>query len=82
MFRQYYGTVCDTINRYLRDRIKTEDVAQEMFAELWTKRSQLTIHTSIPAYLRRNMVPPEVTTYTSVSADAPVPVESNHGPNQ
>ena len=56
MFRQYYGTVCNTINHYLRDRIKTEDVAQEMFAELWTKRSQIAIHTSLPAYLRRMAV--------------------------
>jgi RNA polymerase sigma-70 factor (ECF subfamily) len=48
--------VCNTINHYLRDRTKTEDVAQEMFAELWVKRNQLTIHTSVPAYLRRMAV--------------------------
>jgi RNA polymerase sigma-70 factor (ECF subfamily) len=56
MFRQYYGMVCNTINHYLRDRNRTEDVAQEMFAELWAKRNQLTIHTSVPAYLRRMAV--------------------------
>jgi len=56
MFRQYYGMVCNTINHYLRDRNRTEDVAQEMFAELWMKRNQLTIHTSVPAYLRRMAV--------------------------
>ncbi len=56
MFRQYYGMVCNTINHYLRDRNRTEDVAQEMFAELWSKRQQLTIHTSVPAYLRRMAV--------------------------
>jgi RNA polymerase sigma-70 factor (ECF subfamily) len=56
MFRQYYGMVCNTINHYLHDRNRTEDVAQEMFAELWSKRQQLTIHTSVPAYLRRMAV--------------------------
>jgi len=56
MFRQYYGMVCNTINHYLRDRNRTEDVAQEMFAELWAKRNQLNIHTSVPAYLRRMAV--------------------------
>jgi RNA polymerase sigma-70 factor (ECF subfamily) len=56
MFRQHYAMVCNTINHYLRDRSRTEDVAQEMFAELWVKRNQLTIHTSVPAYLRRMAV--------------------------
>jgi RNA polymerase sigma-70 factor (ECF subfamily) len=56
MFRQYYNMVCNTINFYLRDRNSTEDVAQEMFAELWAKRNQLIIHTSVPAYLRRMAV--------------------------
>jgi len=56
MFKQYYGMVCNTINHYLRDRSKTEDVAQELFAELWVKRNQLIIHTSVPAYLRRMAV--------------------------
>lgn len=56
MFRQYYSMVCNTINHYLRNRTITEDVAQEMFAELWVKRDQLTIHTSVPAYLRRMAV--------------------------
>ncbi len=48
--------VCNTINHYLRDRIQAEDVAQEIFAELWVKRNQLVIHTSVPAYLRRMAV--------------------------
>jgi len=56
MFKQHYGMVCNTINHYLKDRSKTEDVAQDMFAELWAKRNQLNIHTSVPAYLRRMAV--------------------------
>jgi len=41
---------------YVRDRTKTEDIAQEIFTELWIKRDQLHIHTSVPAYLRRMAV--------------------------
>lgn len=56
MFKQHYPFVCQAIYRILRDRHKTEDVAQEVFAELWSKRDQLHIHTSVPAYLRRMAV--------------------------
>ena len=56
IFKQYYGLVCNTIYQYIRDKTKTEDVAQEIFAELWQKREQIIIHTSLPAYLRRMAV--------------------------
>jgi len=56
LFKQYYTFVCNVIHMYVRDRSKTEDIAQEMFAELWIKREQLNIHTSVPAYLRRMAV--------------------------
>jgi RNA polymerase sigma-70 factor (ECF subfamily) len=56
LFKLHYTFVCNVINQYVRDRSKTEDIAQEMFAELWTKREQLNIHTSVPAYLRRMAV--------------------------
>ena len=56
LFKQHYAFVCNVINRYVHDRSKTEDIAQEIFAELWTKRDQLVIHTSVTAYLRRMAV--------------------------
>ena len=56
MFKQHYAFVCNVIHMYVRDRTKTEDIAQEIFAELWIKRDQLLIHTSVPAYLRRMAV--------------------------
>ena len=56
MFKQHYAFVCNVIHMYVRDRTKTEDIAQEIFAELWIKRDQLHIHTSVPAYLRRMAV--------------------------
>ena len=56
LFKQYYGFVCNIIHAYIKDRSKTEDIAQEMFMELWVKRDQLQIHTSTSAYLRRMAV--------------------------
>lgn len=53
IFRQHYPFVCNVIFRYVPDRSKVEDIAQELFAELWQKRDNLHIHTSLGAYLRR-----------------------------
>jgi RNA polymerase sigma-70 factor (ECF subfamily) len=56
LFKLHYAFVCSVINRYVRDRSRAEDIAQDMFAELWAKRDQLHIHTSATAYLRRMAV--------------------------
>ena len=53
MFKQHYAYVCQVVFRYIRDKSKVEDIAQEIFAELWVKKDVIHIHTSIPAYLRR-----------------------------
>lgn len=56
LFKLHYAFVCNVINRYVHDRARTEDIAQEIFAELWMKRDHLVIHTSVTAYLRRMAV--------------------------
>ena len=56
LFKQYYPFVCHIIRSYVKDKSITEDIAQELFTELWVKREQLNIHTSVPAYLRRMAV--------------------------
>ena len=56
LFKLHYAFVCNVINRYVHDKAKTEDIAQEIFAELWVKRDKLIIHTSVTAYLRRMAV--------------------------
>ena len=53
LFRQHYSFVCQVVYRYVQDKSRVEDIAQELFAELWQKKDSLLIHTSIPAYLRR-----------------------------
>ena len=56
LFKLHYAFVCNVINRYVHDIARTEDIAQDIFAELWVKREQLVIHTSVTAYLRRMAV--------------------------
>ncbi|HYD90842.1 MAG TPA: sigma-70 family RNA polymerase sigma factor, partial [Flavobacterium sp.] len=56
MFRQHYPFVCNVISKYVIDRSKVEDIAQELFMELWVKKENILIHTSLPAYLRRMAV--------------------------
>lgn len=53
LFKKYYAYVCQVIFRYVPDRGKTEDIAQELFTEVWMKRESLQIHTSVSAYLRK-----------------------------
>lgn len=56
LFTKYYGFVCQVIFRYVKDKDKTEDIAQDMFMELWQKKDHWTIHSSPQAYLRKMAV--------------------------
>ncbi|MEM1322157.1 MAG: RNA polymerase sigma-70 factor [Bacteroidota bacterium] len=53
IFRQHYASLCLTANRVLRNTTKAEDLVQDVFFELWRKRKQLHIHSSLAAYLKR-----------------------------
>ncbi|MDQ3016243.1 MAG: hypothetical protein M3R25_05945, partial [Bacteroidota bacterium] len=50
IFRQHFAFVCGVIHKYVADKAKVEDIAQEIFTELWVKKDQLHIHTSLGAY--------------------------------
>ena len=53
LFRQYYGFLCHAVYKIIPDTTLVEDIAQDVFYELWRKRSRLSIKTSLKAYLRR-----------------------------
>jgi RNA polymerase sigma-19 factor, ECF subfamily len=53
IFRQYYVFVCRAIIRIIPHGHAAEDLAQEVFHDLWKKRDSLTIKSSLRAYLRR-----------------------------
>lgn len=53
LFRTHYASMCRSAYRILPDEHLVEDLAQEVFLELWKKREKHTIKTDIAAYLRR-----------------------------
>jgi len=53
LFRRHYSFICRTVYRVLKDNNLAEDIAQEVFFGLWKKRENLTISTSVQAYLKR-----------------------------
>ncbi len=53
LFEEFYQPVCQVINRFIRDKAKVEDLAQEVFIRFWEKRQQIEINSSLPAYIRR-----------------------------
>jgi RNA polymerase sigma-70 factor (ECF subfamily) len=56
IFRLHYGFICQAVYRVIPDQNLAEDLAQEVFFELWRKREQLHITSSLTAYLRRAAV--------------------------
>lgn len=53
VFRTYYSAVCNQVYRILGNAAEVEDVAQDIFYELYQKRDQLMIRSSLGAYLNR-----------------------------
>lgn len=53
LFRNYYSYVCNVLYPVLKDKDQIEDIAQDVFHDLWKKRSSLQIKTSLSAYLKR-----------------------------
>ncbi len=51
--RRYHDALYRFIWLQLRDSLDTEDVLQDVFANLWDHRTRLTLHTSVRGYLYR-----------------------------
>ncbi len=56
MFKKYFAFLCQTIVRVLKDGHTSEDLAQEVLMEVWRRRADLHVNTSLKAYLRRSAV--------------------------
>lgn len=56
IFDQHYPLLLGDVYRIIPDEDTCQDLAQEVFVELWRKRADLDIHTSLRAYLRRAAV--------------------------
>jgi len=53
IFDRHYPLLLGDIYRLIPDEDTCKDLAQEVFVELWRKRAELDIYTSLRAYLRR-----------------------------
>jgi len=53
IFDRHYPLLLSDIYRLIPDESSCQDLAQEIFVDLWNKRENLDIHTSLRAYLRR-----------------------------
>lgn len=56
IFERHYSLLLSDVYRIVPDEDTCQDLAQEVFVELWRKRAELDIHTSLRAYLRRAAV--------------------------
>ncbi|MFN0215332.1 MAG: RNA polymerase sigma-70 factor [Saprospiraceae bacterium] len=56
IFDRHYPLLLSDIFRLIPDESTCQDIAQELFVDLWNKRESLDIHTSLRAYLRRAAV--------------------------
>ncbi len=56
IFKKHYNLVCSTIYKMIPDYTLAEDLAQDVFCDLWRKRDHLVINTSLKAYLRKTAV--------------------------
>ncbi|HLP94855.1 MAG TPA: RNA polymerase sigma-70 factor [Saprospiraceae bacterium] len=56
IFNRHYPLLLSDIYRLVQDESTCEDLAQELFVDLWNKRESLDIHTSLRAYLKRAAV--------------------------
>ncbi|WP_235295923.1 RNA polymerase sigma-70 factor [Portibacter marinus] len=53
IFKQYYSYICSAVYKIIPDPNLTEDLAQDVFYELWRKREKIQITSSLKAYLKR-----------------------------
>jgi len=56
LYGAYYKYVCAVVYKMIGDSGTAEDIAQEVFVEVWKRRDQLDVTASLKGYLRRTAV--------------------------
>ena len=51
VFRTHYDALCEFATRYVREPALAEEIVQDLFADLWTKRQTWDVRESVRAYL-------------------------------
>ncbi len=52
-FRKYYQSLCNYANSILKEMDESEEIVQQLFLNIWEKRSELEINISLKSYLYR-----------------------------
>lgn len=55
IFNNYYASLCIYANRMLNDDEKAEEIVQNLFVNLWSKRKNLDVESSLKYYLFRSV---------------------------
>lgn len=55
IFREHYAKLCTYANSLIKDPDESEEIVQSIFLGLWEGRQELSIHTSLSAYLYRTV---------------------------
>ena len=53
LFKTYYQPLCQYAYTFLRDKDEAEEVVQSAFINIWDKRAEINIQTSVKSYLYR-----------------------------
>ncbi len=56
LFRAYYGELCRAVYRIVPNKNVAEDLTQEVFYELWKKKDNLIIKSTVKGYLKRSAI--------------------------
>ena len=51
LFHRYYKQLCGFVCYLVKDKSEAEEIVQELFTQLWEKRADLTITSSVKGYL-------------------------------
>ena len=54
LFKKFYGPLCQSTFRLLKDQQLSEDLVQEVFIRIWDKKDQLTFDERFIGYLRKS----------------------------
>jgi RNA polymerase sigma-70 factor (ECF subfamily) len=54
LFEKHYVPLCRYAYTYLKDEAESENLIQEVFINIWNKRSEINIRTSVSSYLYRS----------------------------
>ena len=51
LFRSYFTPLCSFAQKYVRDIDEAKDIVHNVFINLWNKRDQVDLNTSLKSYL-------------------------------